>query len=74
MAAFDRGKTKTNYITITGAILPVRFGGCRRINLRNYLTVYQKEQQIYDLVKFFEDYWNSMYTGYCGYTITESET
>lgn len=64
-------KTKSDYITLCGPGTR-RFGGCRDINLTEFLPDYLKETDIYDFTKFFEDFLNSLYSGLCGFTITNT--
>lgn len=64
-------KIKYNYIEITAPPTD-RFGVCRFIDLKSFLPTYLQQTDIYDLVGFFEDYWNEMFEGTCGYRISTS--
>jgi hypothetical protein len=50
-----------------------RFGTCKSINLTNFLSDYLQETDVYDLVKFFEDFLNTMYSGLCGFQTVETK-
>lgn len=73
MAIIEKCTTKTDLISLTGTYLPIRFGKCRELNLREFLPEHLKESQVNNFIKVFEDYLNTMYSATCGYTISESD-
>lgn len=67
----DICKTKPEYVSLCGPDNR-RFGSCKSINLTNFLSDYLQETDVYDLVKFFEDFLNTMYSGLCGFQTVET--
>jgi hypothetical protein len=65
---------KEDYITVCGPNSPIRFTKERLVDLVSYLPSYLSQTETYDLLKFFEDYWNTLFTGTYGYSISESAT
>lgn len=64
---------KSAYINICGPDNS-RVGPAKKINLTNFLPDYLQEEEFYDLVKFYEDFLNEMYSGINGMTMTETQT
>jgi len=72
-ATITRSKYKSNYITLCGMQQPVRFGTDRLIDLKGYLSDYHQETDIYNFIKMFEDYLNTMYEGNKSYEYSEED-
>jgi hypothetical protein len=64
---------KENYITVCGANpSSIRFTKERLVDLVTYLPNYLSQTETYDVLKFFENYLNNLFTGTYGYTISTS--
>ena len=62
----------SGYISLCGPDTK-RLGPDRLINLTNFLPDYLQESETYDLVKFYEDFLNEMYSGINGMVMTETQ-
>lgn len=72
-ATITRSKLKPDYITLYGMQQPVRFGANRLIDLKSYLSDYHQETDIYNFIKLFEDYLNTMYEGNKSYVYNDED-
>lgn len=64
--------TELDFVTTCGPS-ESRFGSNRRINLTSFLPEQKQQEEIYDFVKFFEDFLNEMYAGLHGFETTETQ-
>jgi hypothetical protein len=64
-------KQEQNYIKLYGPD-EIRYGGCREINLTNFLPDYLDDTDVSRLLGVFEEYLNEMYEGRCGMTLETS--
>ena len=64
--------TKSDYITLCGPE-EARYGSCKLINLTNFLPEYQQNTEEFELVEFFEDFLNEMFSGLCGFATEEDQ-
>jgi hypothetical protein len=63
---------KDDYINVCGPDSPIRFTKERIIDLCGFLPNYLKQTEVYDLLKFFENYLNTLFPGKYGYSISTS--
>jgi hypothetical protein len=64
---------KHDYITICGPD-PISFSGTGKlINLTEFLPDYLKESEIFEFVKKFEDFLNTLYSGLNGFYLSENK-
>jgi hypothetical protein len=62
---------KEDYISLCGPST-IRLAPDKLINLVDFLPDYLQETDIYDLIKFYEDFLNEMYSGINGLEMTET--